>query len=112
VQKRLLWLSDGGNLTTGYATISRKLLNYLADYGWESHYLFHTMNSQTLQPGVKLEDGEEFKFWTHGSGMQAYCQDLIMPKIRELKPAVFGILLDFHASTRLLLYFLFLLYLK
>lgn len=47
-----------------------------------------------MLPGVKLEDNEEFKFTTHGAGVAPYCQDIIMPKIREIKPDVFGILLD------------------
>ena len=92
--KRILWLSDGPALTTGYATISRKLMNYLADKGWEGHYLDHVNSNQTFLPGVKLEDNEEFKFHVHGRGLQPYCMDLIMPKIQELKPKVFGILLD------------------
>lgn len=91
---RVLWLSDGPELTTGYCTISRKLLNYLTDLGWECHFLKHTGNQQTFLPGTKLEDGEEFKFHVHGAGMQPYCQDIIIPKIRELKPDVFGVLLD------------------
>src|SRR3990167_7898138 len=94
-KKRLVWLSDGPNLTTGYSTISRKMLNYLSETGkYDIHYLAHTMNSQTLMPGVKLEDGEEFKFTVHGNGMQPYCFDIMSPKIKELKADVFGILLD------------------
>lgn len=92
--KRILWLSDGPGLTTGYATISRKLLNYLADYGWECHFLSHTGNHQTFKPGLQLEDNESFKFHVHGAGLAPYCQDIIVPKIRELKPSIFGILLD------------------
>lgn len=91
---KIIWLSDGAGLATGYSTISRKLLNYLNDLGWECHFLSHTGAHQTFMPGVKLEDGEEFKFKLHGSSVQPYCQDIIMPKIRELKPDVFGILLD------------------
>lgn len=92
---KLAWLSDGPNLCTGYSTISRKLMNYLAETGdYDIHYFAHTMNSQTLLPGVKLEDGEEFKFTTHGNGMQPYFFDIMSPKIKELKADVFGILLD------------------
>src|SRR3990167_8586066 len=93
-KKRLLWLSDGCMIPTGFSTISRKLCNYLVDYGWEIHYLCHTGQQQTFKPGTELEDGEKFNFWVHGNGMQPYCRDIIMPKIRELKPHVFGVLLD------------------
>jgi len=92
--KRLLWLSDGPGLTTGYSTISRKILNYLADKGWECHFLSHTGVHQTYMPGVELEDGETFKFHVHGSGRQPYCQDIIQSAIQKIKPDVFGILLD------------------
>lgn len=94
MKPKLLHLSDGAGLTTGYSTISRKLLNYLAEKGWECHYLAHTGVHQTYKPGVELEDGEKFNFTLHGSGMQPYSQDLIMPKIAQLKPEIFGILLD------------------
>src|SRR3990167_5158029 len=93
--KSILMLSDGPVLTTGYATITRKLLNYLTkNHNWETHFLQHTANNQTLKPGVKLMDDEEFLFYTHGAGVRPYCEDMIMPKIRELRPKVFGVLLD------------------
>lgn len=91
---KILWLSDGAGLATGYATISRKLMNYLADMGWEIHFLEHTSVHQTYKKGIRLEDDEEFKFTLHGAGIQPYCQDIIETKIRELKPDIFGILLD------------------
>lgn len=53
-------------------------------------------------PGVKLEDEEEFKFKIYGSGHRPYALDLIGNKIREIKPNVFGILLDtfmLHPNT-------------
>ena len=92
---KILWLSDGAQIPTGYSTISRKLMNCLVDYGWEGHYLSHTNGiSQTFLPGTKLEDGEEFKFHMHGGGMQPYAMDRIMPKIQEIKPKIFAVLLD------------------
>lgn len=93
-KNKILWMSDGAQIVTGYSTISRKLMNYMADYGWNCHYLSHTGQHQTFMPGLKLEDGEEFKFTLHGSGMQPYCADIIAPKINELKPTIFGVLLD------------------
>ena len=42
-----------------------------------------------------LSDGTPFKFNLIGARvLQNYCQDLIVPKIRELRPDFFGILLD------------------
>ena len=89
-----MWLSDGPYLQTGYSTISRKLLNYLHEYNWKSHYLSHTAQHQPMQPGITLEDGEKMNFWVHGNGIAPYAQDIIIPKIRELKTPIFGILLD------------------
>lgn len=91
---KIMWLSDGAGLTTGFSTISRKLLNYLSEKGWECHYLSHTGTHQSYEPGIKLKDGEEFKFTLHGSGKQPYCQDIIVPMIRKYQPKVFGVLLD------------------
>lgn len=69
-------------------------MNYLADFGHEVHYLSHTGPHQTYLPGTKLIDGEEFKFYLHGSGTKPFCEDLIENKLKELKPDIFGILLD------------------
>jgi len=91
---KILWMSDGPGLTTGYATISRKLLNELSDLGWECHFIEHTGNHQTYMPGLRLEDGEVFKFTTWGSGQQPYCQDILSQRIKEIRPDIFGILLD------------------
>lgn len=91
---KILWLSDGPLLTTGYATISRKLLGYLNERGYECHFLSHTGPHQTIMPGVTMEDGERLNFHVHGSSGAPYCQDLIMPKIQELRPDIFGVLLD------------------
>ncbi len=42
-----------------------------------------------------LSDDTPFNFWLHGNLLhEPYCQDLIVPKIRELKPDFFGVLLD------------------
>ena len=69
-------------------------MNYLADLGWECHFLKHTGPTQTLMPGVKMEDNEEFKFYVHGSALKQYCEDILQQRIRDLKPDIFGILLD------------------
>lgn len=93
-QPKVLWLSDGPLLTTGYSTISRKIGQYLSAKGYDFNFLSHTHQGQTLMPGVTFEDGEVLNFKLHGAGAMQYCQDIITPKIRELKADVFGILLD------------------
>ena len=80
--------------TTGYATITRKLLNGLKEYGWNCHHLSHTAQHQTFLPGVTFEDGEKLDFTVHGAGIAPYAQDLITQKIREHNFSTFGILLD------------------
>jgi len=92
--KKLLWLSDSPLINTGYATISRNILNDLSkDY--ECHFLAHNYVGQTLSPGsVVLQDGFKFNFWLHGAGRQAYQQDLIVPKIHKYQAEYFGVLLD------------------
>jgi len=94
MNKSILWLSDGGYLHTGYATITRKALNYLTELGWNTHHLSHTAQHQTFMPGVTMEDGEKLNFYVHGSGQAPYAQDIITQRIRELNVNVFGVLLD------------------
>lgn len=99
---KIYWLSDGPYLQTGYATISRKLLEYLSKLGWECHYQSHTAQHQPFMPGVELEDGEKLNFKIYGSGRRPYAVDLLVPTIRRLKPDIFGVLLDtfmLHPNT-------------
>jgi glycosyltransferase involved in cell wall biosynthesis len=91
---KILWLSDSPFICTGYATISVNVLNGLSDMGHECHFLAHNYLGQTLKPGSKFEDDRELKFTIHGAGREGYCKDIIMTKIRELKPDVFVVLLD------------------
>ena len=89
----IVWESDSVLLNTGYATITRNILNGLSDE-FEIHHLAHNLPSQTLPPGLTFQDGTKLNFWIHGSGRQPYCQDLIIPKINELQPDFFCVLLD------------------
>lgn len=91
---KVLWLSDSPLTTTGYGTISRNVLNNLSDKNWDCYQLGHNYLGQTLSPPIKFEDGSEVNYKLIGTGMEQYCKDLIMPKLRELKPQIFGILLD------------------
>src|SRR3990167_7049525 len=46
-------------------------------------------------PGnIKLKDGTPFNFYLYGGGREAYCRDLIVPRIQNIKPDVTIILLD------------------
>ncbi len=91
---KILWLSDSPLTCTGYATISWNILNYLAEQGHECHYLGHNYIGQQIPPGLKFRDGTEYKFTLHGGSTKPYAQDILTQKIRQLKPDVFGILLD------------------
>lgn len=93
-KKKILMLSDGVYLNTGFATITRKLLSYLTDLGYECHMLSHTASHQTFMPGLTFEDGEvcNYKIW--GNGLQPYCQDIIQQRIREIGADYFIVLLD------------------
>jgi len=93
-KKSILWLSDGCYLTTGYATITRKALNYLTELGWDTNHLSHTAQHQTMMAGTTLEDNEILNFKIYGAGIQPYCQDIMTQRIRELDVRIFGILLD------------------
>lgn len=93
MKKKLLFLSDSPTTTTGYATVCRNVSNQLAQRGWEVHVIGHNYLGQTLQP-FKFEDGTECNFTLHGTGREQYAKDIIVPKIRELKPDVFVTLLD------------------
>lgn len=80
-------------INTGYATISRNILNGLSDE-FDIHFMAHNLPSQTLPPGLTFEDGTKLNFTIHGSGRAAYCQDLIIEKINKIQPDIFGVLLD------------------
>lgn len=91
---KILWLSDSPLSVTGYATISRNVLNGLTDKGWEVVCLSHNYVGQDLPAGTTLKDGTQLKFELRGTGARQYCADLIEPYIKELQPNVFGVLLD------------------
>ena len=90
---KIVWLSDSPFTETGYATISKNLLNRLSDE-FECHYLAHNYIGQSMPPGNKLVGGETLNFHIHGQGQMPYCQDKITPLIRKLKANVFSTLLD------------------
>ncbi len=79
---------------TGYATISSNVLNGLSENGHECFCQAHNYVGQNLPPGLKFEDGRELKFTIMGTGKEPYSKDLWVPRIRELKPDIFAVLLD------------------
>jgi len=91
---KILWLTDSVMTVTGYATISTNILNGLTDCGHECYAQCHNYVGQTIPPGLKFEDGRELKFTVLGTGKAPYSQDLLIPRIREIKPDIFGVLLD------------------
>ena len=91
---KILMLSDSPTTCTGYATIATNIMNGLAELGHECHYQAHNYVGQPVPPGMKFEDGKELKFTLYGSGKEPYAKDVIVPRIRELKPDIFIVLLD------------------
>jgi len=91
---KIYFLSDSCLTCTGYATITSNILNYLSEKGHECIHQAHNYVGQTIPPGFKFEDGRELKFKIMGTGKMLYSQDLLVPRIRELKPDIFGVLLD------------------
>jgi len=91
---KVMMLSDSTTTVTGFATITKNILNGLTDEGHECHQLAHNLYSQMLKPPITFEDDTQIRFYMHGCGREAYCKDIIMPKIQKYKPDVFGVLLD------------------
>ena len=64
-------------------------------YGYEIYYQAAGFPHQDLPMGcVKLKDGTPFNFHLFGGAREAYCRDILIPRIRELKPDVFITLFD------------------
>ena len=91
---KILWLSDSVFTCTGYATITTNILNGLSELGHECYVQCHNYIGQDIPPGLKFGDGRELKFTILGTGREPYSKDLLMPRIKDLKPDIFGILLD------------------
>ncbi len=90
---KIMWLSDSPMTCTGYSTISTNILNYLSEKGHECFYQAHNYVGQDL-PGLKFKDDRELKFTIMGTGREPYSRDLLVPRIRDLRPNIFGVLLD------------------
>ena len=91
---KIYWLSDSPLTCTGFATISANILNGLSENGMDCYYQAHNHLGQTLVPPITFEDGRQLKFKVMGTGLQPYSQDMLMPRIKEIRPDIFGVLLD------------------
>ena len=91
---KILMLSDSPTTCTGYATIATNIMNGLADLGHDCHYQAHNYVGQTIPPGLTFEDGKKLNFTLYGTGKEPYSKDVLIPRIRELKPDIFIVLLD------------------
>ena len=91
---KILMLSDSPTTCTGYATIATNVMNGLAEMGHECHYQAHNYVGQTIPPGLTFEDGKKLNFTLYGTGKEPYAKDVIIQRIRELKPDIFIVLLD------------------
>jgi glycosyltransferase involved in cell wall biosynthesis len=87
-------LSDSATFVTGYATIARKIANYMSEQGHEVYYFAHGYMGQNLKPGVTFEDGLELKFNIIGQGREAYFKDLLPIYTKQLKLDIVFILFD------------------
>ena len=71
------------------------MLNGLDKRGWKCSFQSHNYIGQTLPKGsVRLADGTPFNFDLYGHGREQYARDLLQPRVRELRPQIFGVLLD------------------
>jgi len=96
-KKKILALSDSPFLNTGYSSQMLALLNGLSGKGWECHWQVtnQTYTGQTLPPGsVKLADGTPFNFTLYSAGREAYAKDVLIPRLKSIKPDIFITLLD------------------
>jgi len=95
------WMSDNPCTNTGFASVSRDLLNRLNN---KTHFdcklLGHNHLGQTLAKGTKFVDGSELNFELHPGGRKHYAEDIISWWIKSNKLDVFGILLDSVTSER------------
>jgi len=90
---KILWLSDSPMTCTGYATVTKHILNKLSNE-YECHCLAHNYHGQTIKPGIEIGDNEKLNFFVHGNGWKKYGQDIIAPIIRKYNIDIFGVLLD------------------
>ena len=93
--KTILVLSDSIFLTTGFSSQCLFLFNRLSELGYSIHLRAASYVGQELPKGcVKLQDGTPVNFSLYGRGRDDYCKDVIIPRIQQIKPDIFFVLLD------------------
>jgi len=91
----ILALSDSPLTCTGYATVTKDLMNILNTKPYFNvNVLGHNYLGQNLVPPIKFEDKSEINFKLWGGGQKRYAEDLIEPRIQETKADIFWTLLD------------------
>src|SRR3990167_468883 len=93
---KICMLSDSPFTPTGYSKISTEVLNRLDGEKWEKHHFSHNFLGMTVLPGIKTDEGTVINkdFTIHGAGLAPYFSDKVSSKIKEIRPEVFGVLLD------------------
>ena len=91
---RVLWLSDGSNSSTGFASQSRLLMMDMHRWG---HEVIHVAHNYIGQPifNFEMEDNLRIPYKMIGGDPRApYCQTVLPEYLAKYKPDVFGTLLD------------------
>jgi len=91
----MLWLSDSPFTVTGFASQSRDLMNRCSN-SLNKNILAHNYFGQDIAPGATTSEGTVLNpnFTICGTGLKPHSQDILPFKIKQLKPKIFGILLD------------------
>ena len=92
-KRKILWLSDSTTTATGFASVTRKVLNGLSE-DYEVHAIGHNFFGQTCKPGIEFLDGERIEFYVHGAGKARYSMDVLSNTIKKFKIDYAGGLLD------------------
>jgi len=90
---KIAMLSDCALQNTGYATITRNLLNSLSSRGFNCINFAHTYVGQVIK-NVQFNDNTAVNFTIRGNGNLSHFQDILQPMLREYKPDILIILLD------------------
>ena len=91
--KKILWLSDSPATCTGYATITKDVLNGISNT-YDCCCLAHNFVGREVLPPINFKDGTELKFSLLGNGFVRYGMDIISNEIKSRQIDIFGILLD------------------
>ena len=90
---KILHLSDGVNIPTGYANQSRLLLQTLHDAGHKITHLAHSYAGIGIK-NAELVDGTKLPYKIVGTDGSPYCRNLVPELVSKEKIELFGVLLD------------------